>query len=79
MSSYANCYGVEVKIACGIPNVPTIFEREKVPDIAIYKNNISCLQFEVESNNDKEATIYKLVYGLMDQRRIQDLKRGGSF
>ncbi len=74
--------GVEVKKECGIPNVtknPLFLKEKNVPDVAIFKNNISCLQFEVESNNDKEATIYKLVYGLMDQLRCLINRNASTF
>lgn len=41
----------------------------KIADIAIKHDDTIYVQFEVESNRDRDATIKKLTYGLVDQLR----------
>lgn len=42
----------------------------KIADIAIMHDNIIYVQFEVESDRNRDATIRKLTYGLVDQLRF---------
>ena len=64
--------GVNVKVAptdvsLGIMSGDFLFRKVKKPDISIWNGDFISVQFEVESNENRDHTITKLGFGLIDQ------------
>lgn len=63
------CVSAEHGLGCMGQNQLWLKATKRV-DIAIHGNSLVYVQFEIESNRDRDATVRKLAFGLTDQLRF---------